>query len=171
MGTINAIVHAHPEWKRLYEGLVPITQLGQEYKYALLSDLAGVNVRSARGRRQFKRCAREILLTHQVHFENVRNEGYRAVLPVEHSGCALNRMKRARSRLRDGIQILTNTQLDKLTDGARRAHADLTARHAKLLVLHGEEIKGARKLVAEVQQRRLPSPTLDALEAVTAPAK
>lgn len=124
--------YRHPEWKRLYDALAPRLDSGQFYDYEALAELAGLDIRSSRGRGQFLRFAREVLDTMQLHFENVRNEGYRVVKAQEHGACAHKQVVMGRRRVKQAARIATNTRIAELTADQCKALADTQCHIASL---------------------------------------
>lgn len=153
-------VHPHPEWRRLLEALTPELEIGQRrlFGYEELNTLAGIDVRSSKGRRQFLRFAREALLKYSTHFENVRNQGYRTVEPNEHGGCAVGRVKRARRQMRNAGRIAKNVQWEKLNANMITMHTDLIARIAMLTKTIGDTLRPLHKIAQSIQTGVLPHP-------------
>lgn len=146
-----ASLHPHPEWKRLYKGIVPLLEHGREFDYRELSALAGIDVRSNRGRAQFLRCAKEVLRNHSFHFENMVNQGYRLVRPEEHAMCGVRQLEFGRRRTVKALAITTYTQTDLLDDRQRAAHANVEARIGMALAYQQKQVSGVRQIAARVQ--------------------
>lgn len=153
-------VHAHPEWKRLIEALSLKLEIGKVYTYDELNELAGVDIRSNRGRRQFFHFAREILERESLHFENVRAEGYRVVHPKEQGSCAIRRVASARRKLKHGGQISSHVRGDMLSPEARAIAIDLSMRIARLEQVVVGQTKEIKRLARGVELGRLPHPLL-----------
>jgi len=153
-------VYRHPEWKRLYDAILPLVQKGQKFfTYPELTKLAGIDAISDRGRKQVLRCFVELLRDRNLHFENVKNEGYRLVDSSEHASCGNVRLHRARRRVQVGREIVQHTDVGDLTAEQRTAAADVLVRLARVeetLKEHGIEI---RKILARPE--RPPHPLLD----------
>ena len=153
----------HPEWKRLYDELAGSLQFDQVIYYIRLSEAAGIDIRSPRGRQQFHRFAKEVLKMKQMHFENVPRVGYRVVRPEEHAKCASGRVKRARRRIRDGMRIAFNTALDAMSPEARRENANLIARLAQIETIVREQGRDIKRIAVAIETNRydrLPGPLL-----------
>jgi len=149
--------YPHPPWKRLYGALENNIHHGDLVTYKDLGVLMGVDARTTKGRQQFLRCAKEFLLHHSLHFENVRLIGYRIVQPNEHIGCANRQVRKARRRIRFGMAIGTHVDFEQLTAEQRKFHTDALLRMSRLEETVTETLREVRKLaVASVQQERLP---------------
>ena len=153
-------IHRHPEWKRLYDALVPLLSVGAVFSYETIRELMGLDARTSRGRKQFHRCAKEIARDYQFHMECVKNEGYRVVAHDENTGRMHNRMGRAKRRLRDAAFIGVTTKLDELTEQQRAANADILARIGRLTHEITESRREIRKIIVNAREPRLPHPLL-----------
>jgi hypothetical protein len=151
----------HPEWKRLIDECAPLAQPGRFFTWDELTELAGIDIRSPKGRVQFQRFRNELLMTYQLWLESEYGRGYRVVQPNEHSKSAYKQLQKARRRVKQGARIAANTRLESLTPEERKAQADVLSRLARLEITVTETQEGVRKLVAEVDRKRLPSPLLD----------
>lgn len=150
--------YRHPEWRRLYDALAPRLVEDLMLPYEELSALAGINIRSARGRAQFLRFRDEVLTVQNLYFDNVYNKGYRVVFPKEHITCSFKQLERGRRRIRRAGEILEHTRFDRLTHEQNRVHADAMVRVTRVFDFVTEERVPIRRL--EREQKRLPSPAL-----------
>lgn len=153
--------HPHPEWKRLYSEIATLIQAGQTIPYEDLYEYAGIDIRSTRGRAQFHRFAKEMLRNHRLHFECVRNVGYRVVEPSEQTQCASLRVTRAKRRLKHGAMIAGNVLIERLTPEQAAANASVLGRVASMLSMIESTAKEIRTVIGAAEQKRLPSPLLD----------
>lgn len=150
----------HPEWKRLYDAMLPLIESGKrEFSYDELTELlGGLDARGDRGRAQFRRFAREILRDRNIHFECSIQQGYRIVAANEHAPASMRQVQRAKRRLRQAKTIAVHTDLDELTPGEQKILTDLHVRFAMLEAHVSKEVREVRKLIAA--PARLPSPLL-----------
>lgn len=151
-------VNRHPEWKRLIDSTQELAEPGRFFSFEELSELAGIDIRSARGRSQLVKFRRHLLLERELWLENDFNRGYRIVAPSEHNRCAVNQLRRAHRRVRLGAVIVSHTRLGQLTDEQRKANADILARLARMESAITETRKDVRKILTGSEPQRLPSP-------------
>jgi len=151
-------IYPHPEWKRLYKALIPALKHDREFGYEELSALAGIDVRSDRGRAQFHRCAKEILRNYSYYFENQINKGYRLVLPQEHAMAGVRQLEFGRRRTVKGLAIVVYTQTGLLDDRQRAIHADVEARLGRAVAFQQGQVNEVRQIAARVQALPLPKP-------------
>lgn len=155
-------IFKHPEWKRLLEAISSMLEIGRLYTYEELSEMAGIDIRSLRGRAQFLHCAREVLERYHVHFENVRNQGYRIVQPREQSTCGMARVRSAGRKLKRAARITSRVRHENLTAEESRIMVDLSMRIAKLEISVKANTKELGRLARGVEMGRLPHPLLEA---------
>ena len=154
-------VFRHPEWKRLYDEIVPLLEVGRVFDYAELTQLMGLDAQTLKGRAQFLRFAKEIAKDRQFQFECVRKVGYRVVPAEENAARMNNRVGRAKRRLRDAAFIGLHTKLDDLTAQQRAANADILARVGRLAQAITEQRKEIRAAIVQSEPKRLPHPMRD----------
>jgi len=147
-------VYRHPEWKRLYDFLEPLLAEGMMLTYDSIAEWMGLDPRTARGRTQFLRCKKEILVRLDLLCQNIRKEGYRVIQPNEHVTASRGQLDRGRRRIQEGVRILAHTRLGGLTAQQARIHADALVRTSRILNYVTVERRPIRKL----EQGRLPSP-------------
>lgn len=150
--------HPHPEWKRLLAEAAPLVTDGKsDFSYEELNRLAGVDIRTSRGRQQFHRFAKAALKQWSVHFECVRNQGYRIVRTEQHAICASKRVKRAKRQLRRGRDIAVHTKIEELSAEQRRNHELVLAGIGAVLHQVSQQEQAIRKVAAAVETKQLPS--------------
>lgn len=128
----------HPEWKRLYDAMLPLLPTKREYSYEELSALCGMDSTSQKGRAQCLRCFREIRKIHRLHFENVRREGYRIIQPDETPASMTRQNKLAGRRLRYALDIGVNARHEEMKK-------DVSAEVLRRVSVQGALIQGLRK--------------------------
>ena len=153
--------HPHPEWKRLFESTAPLAEPGRFFSFDELSELAGIDIRSPRGRQQVIKFRRHLLVERELWLENEFNRGYRIVNPRDHGNCATRQFAKARRRIRLGTAIVSHVRLEELSDEERKANADILVRLARIEATVRETHAEIRKIAANTIQPRLPSPLPD----------
>lgn len=151
-------VSRHPEWKRLYDGILPMLEVGRVFEYESLRELLGIDPRTGRGYNQFQRCAKEIARNLSMQFECVKRVGYRVVPSTENTSRMHNRMGRAKRRLRDAAFIGLHTKLDELTSAQRAANADILARVGRLAEAITDQGRKVQAVIERAEPVRLPHP-------------
>ena len=159
----------HPEWKRLVANIEPLLGTRSEFSYDELAELAGIDVRTPRGRAQLTRASRAILERWNKHLEVMRSKGYRIVDASEHGTCASRRVRRGRRQLQNAKRIVEHTDLSKLDAAQRSQNLLLGAALGSILHTVKSVDQNVKKLAAYIQQQQLPSPeqlkrTVEALE-------
>ena len=100
----------HPEYKRLLESIKPLLDGGKtEFGYEELEKLAGVDIRSVRGRNQWQRFRWKALDAWGVWFEFATGKGYYVAPIGEHPACAKGRIRRGERQVRKGGAIAAKT--------------------------------------------------------------
>lgn len=158
--------HAHPESARLFNELASVLEPGQLWSYQDLNAVAGIDIRTHRGRGQFYKFAKRVLLELKLHMECVPNKGYAVVKPNEHAICGLARAARAKRMVRKGLRITANARFDQMTESEAKENANLQVRLAALSGLMTKEVKAAQKEISGTQQKRLPHPLKDQVQVV-----
>lgn len=158
---MNMNIHPHPEWRRLLESTEELAVPGRFFSFEELSELAGIDIRTSRGRSQLVKFRKHLLVERELWLENDLNKGYRIVEAKEHHRCAIGQLRRARRRIRMSAAIVSHTRLADLTDEQRKANADILVRLARIESSVRETQTEVRKLVVESEPKRLPSPLLD----------
>lgn len=150
--------YPHPEWKRLFEKIGNIIQEGNHEKtftYKELNELAGINIKSSRGRQQFERFNKECRSVLNVHWENERNVGYRIVEASEHAKCAVKRAKKARKQMKKGKYILEATQLEKLTEEQKKINLTMISIFGALNQQLEIQNKGLYRIAAAIESPKM----------------
>lgn len=153
-------VHRHPEWKRLYDELATKLEPGQEWSYKILQELAGIDIRTTRGRHQFLRCREEVLKKLGWWLENVRDKGYRVIHPNEQPEAGLRRVRQGQRRIRKGSKINAHARIDLMGAEFARVSTDMQVRLAILESQVRGVVKEQRKQIGEVESKRLPPPPI-----------
>jgi len=147
--------HPHPEWKRLFTAVSPRVETQTEWTYRELSEMAGIDIRSPKGRQQFYRFQKEMLLTLQLCWEVVYGRGYR-IIPAHETGIAVT--KRVRSsgrRLKKAGMIGRNVRHDQLSREQLAAHHELLSKVAAIHQAVTETKREVRKLALAMEQPKL----------------
>lgn len=114
----------YPEWKTLYDALIPLIEGGQrDFDYELLSELARIDIRSDRGRGQFYRFRRELLNAKRLWMENVPRAGYTIVPASEQPRAAGRRVRMAKRKLRMARDINEYVRYEDMTPEQRLVQA------------------------------------------------
>ena len=153
--------YRHPEWKRLYDYLEPILAVGMTVSYPEIEAWMGLDARTPKGRAQFLRCKREVLLRLNLYFQNIPRMGYRIVEANEHVTSSRGQLDRGRRRIQEGVRILVHTRVEKLTSQQAQVHADALARMSRI---HNYVTVERRPIRALEKQGRLPSPGIDSAQ-------
>lgn len=154
-------VFRHPEWKRLYDCILPLCEVGRLFSHEEIKAMMDLDPRTARGRNQFHRCAKEIAKNHLMQFESVRGKGYRVVEASENTSRMHNRMGRAKRQISNATFIGLHTAIEQLTEEQRRANADILARLGRLASAISADRREARKVIVAAEPKRLPHPLLN----------
>jgi hypothetical protein len=152
---MKSTVYLHPEWKRLLDALYSKLEPDQFYSYQELGQLAGVDIQSTRGRHQFLRFAREVLVRLQLHLENVRAQGYRVVMANEHAECSHRQFRMARRKVQRAGSIAGNTRIGLLSDGEHRLLVNTISRLSRLSTTMQDVDRGMQK---DLKQFPAPAP-------------
>jgi hypothetical protein len=147
--------HKHPEWKRLLDEIKPLLGDKRDWEYAELSAVAGVDIRSNTGRKQFLRFRREASKLWNIWFENVRGKGYRIVKGAEHAGCSVRRAKAGRRRFKDARMIAANCRLEELTDQQKFHNTLLVHGYDLVLTALGKQTREIQRLAAVIESPKL----------------
>jgi hypothetical protein len=148
--------HAHPEWKRLYEELRSRVEAGQLWTYEELKELAGIDIRTSRGRQQFHRFAKEVLDALDLHFECERTKGYRVVKPNEQATYSLARVRRGQRQVKQAFRIVTHIRLDQMTPTERTLNANVAAHTGRILQQLSSEGRLLRKEERQLKRGERP---------------
>lgn len=151
-------IKKHPEWKQLMALIEPLIAVDRTFDYGELREMLGLDVRTDRGRSQFRRFEREALKEWRVAFECVRNVGYRVVTADEHNVLALRQMRKSQRRLRHGLRLVTMVRDEELTTHGRAINDDMRCRIARQISFGRKEIKGV--LAASDARHPVPRPML-----------
>jgi len=116
-----------PEWKQIYQRMKNLLPEKQFFTYLELNEIAGIDVQSERGRKQFLRFRNEALWDWQVWFENMPGKGYRVIAAAEHGRASNVYRARAARRMAMACEILMNTDIAKLSPEQQAAHTHLVS--------------------------------------------
>jgi len=146
-------VFKHPEWKVLYDAIMPFIEAGMtRFSYGDLSDMLMLDVRQARGRGQFYKFRKEILKDHQIWFECKSDFGYCIIEPKDHPKAAVRRIDTARRKVTMARAINTNVQYEHLSPDERVVQAATAAvlhNLAKQFRTTGKRLQEASKATVE----------------------
>jgi hypothetical protein len=121
-------VSRFPEWKALYDAILPLIQGGQTaFGYEELDALSGLDIRSDRGRGQFYRFRRELLKVHQLWMENIPGSGYIIIDAKDQPHAAFKRVRSARRKVNMARAINSNVRIEDLTPEQRLLQAATSA--------------------------------------------
>lgn len=144
MPTSELPMHRHPEWKRLAAEIQPLLETTKAFSYELLKALAGIDIRSSRGRQQFDRFRRHALDEWGLWFECERTEGYRIVDVAETPGCSVQRMRRAKRQNVKALAIAVKTRDEGASPEVQSARRQLAASLGALMLATENETKKIR---------------------------
>jgi len=117
-----------PEWKRLFDSILPLIAAGQKtFSYDVLEELAGLDIRSDRGRLQFYRFRKEVLKEHSLWFENISGFGYTIVPPEDQPKAAYKRVGHARRKVAMAKHINGLVRIEQMTPDQRAFQAATAA--------------------------------------------
>lgn len=112
-----------PEWKQLHDCIIPLLDQGEtNFSYETLQELAGIDIRSPRGRQQFYRFRAEIQRERRIWFENQPNFGYIIIPANGHVRASSKRVSQGDRKLRLARNIVDYVRDEKLTGDERLAH-------------------------------------------------
>jgi len=151
-------VRAHPEWRVLFEQLADRLEPGQFLPYEELKRIAGIDIRTTRGRQQFFRFAKELLEQKQLHLENQRNEGYTVAYPSQHAKCSQKQIRKGQRRMRHALAIATEVRTEQLGPMEMRVLTDVQERLSRMLFSFSGEVKAIKAEITALERRRLPNP-------------
>jgi hypothetical protein len=148
-----AQTYRHPEWKRLLDGIRPLLDAGEtNFSYDVLGELAGLDIRTARGRQQFYRFRAEIQQSRRLWFENQPSFGYTVIAPEKHMKASKKRVQQGSRRLQTAKDIVDFVQDEKLTPEQRTSHV---AYQAVLSQLSKAFLSLSRKLSIAASPKRI----------------
>jgi hypothetical protein len=150
--------YPHPEWKRLFQKVSEVLQEGNHeniFTYKELNEMAGIDIKSPRGRQQFERFNKECRSILSIHWENERNVGYRIVEAYEHAKCAVKRAKKAKKQMRKGKYILEATQLEKLTEEQKKINLTMISIFGAINQQLEIQSKGLSKIAAAIESPKM----------------
>ncbi len=148
---------AHPEWKQLANKIEPLVAVTELFTYEVLESLAGIDIRSSRGRSQFERFRRYALEEWGLWFECVTSCGYRITKDDEIPTSSLQRMKRGRRQFAKSLAIAVRAKEDGVPDAVIAARRQLSASLGALLQATEAEAKKIRPLIRETRPELLSS--------------
>jgi hypothetical protein len=120
-------VQRYPEWRQLTKLIEPLLKTQTQFSYDELQTLAGVDIRSDRGRQQFYRFRREALKNWQVWFENIPAFGYAAIAAGEQPKAAAKRVRHARRKISMATAINGLARTETMTPAERLLQAQTAA--------------------------------------------
>ena len=150
--------YKHPEWKQLFEIIgqrILSTPHKRIYLYEELQKIAGIDIRTPRGRQQFERFNRECRSVLGVHWENVRNEGYRIVEASEHANCSMSRVKKAGKQMKKGKHIIDSTDLAQLSDRQKSMNLMMRSCFNVFVEQMKEHSKALKKIACAIESPKL----------------
>src|SRR5215471_7924507 len=157
-------VRPYPEWRQLKTNIEPLLQEKTQYSYDDLEKLAGVDIRSERGRQQFYKFRKQALRDWRVWFENAPGFGYVLIPASDQPKAAIKRVGSAKRKVKLAGAINSGTRTEALTPAQLALHAQMGALIADLAHTFNSV---SRKLTATAAKFRLdlPEAALKALEA------
>ena len=120
-------VQRYPEWRQLTTRIKPLLDKQEQFSYAELEELAGIDIRSDRGRSQFYKFRREALKAWQLWFENIPAFGYTVVPAGQQPKAAYRRVRQARRRVGVASAINALARIEKMTPAERLLQAQTAA--------------------------------------------
>lgn len=146
-------VYKHPEWKRLKEAIEPLLDQGQTiFSYDELAAMAGIDIRTPRGRGQFYKFRAAIQQERRLWFECQANFGYMVIEPDQHVGASQRRVKQGKRKVAMARKIVDFTRDEKLTPEQRVARV---AYQAVLSELSKTFLGLSRKLAIAASPKRI----------------
>jgi hypothetical protein len=121
------LTRPHPEWKQLLSAIKPFLESKNEFSYDELAELAGVDVRTSRGRGQFYKFRKHALVEWNMWFEVEKGKGYRRIPAGEHPAAAVKRVKWAGRKVRMAKAINALAPIQDMTSEQRLTHAQAAA--------------------------------------------
>jgi len=120
-------VKPYPEWRQLLDAVRSLRESKTQYSYDDLKELAGIDIRTERGRQQFYRFRKVALKEWNIWFENQQGFGYILIPPGEHSKAAVKRVRSARRKVVMARAINGLVKIDQLTPAQLVLHAQTGA--------------------------------------------
>jgi hypothetical protein len=118
----------YPEWKTLTDRIGPLLDQGQSiFTYTELTELAGIDIRSSRGRQQFYRFRNHILRERRLWFEVVIGDGYQVIPANDQPRSASRRLDQSRRKMRMAKAINTFVRLEEMSPEQRLAQSAMAA--------------------------------------------
>lgn len=152
----------YPEWRHLWSHFAPILEHGQMLTYAELKSICKLDVQSSRGRTQFLRFKREVLIELRFYLDNIRNEGYRVCYANEYTRPACAQGRKAGRCIARQVTILQHTPVEELTSDERRHHTDQLIRAVRVARAYTDNETAMEKAEERYEKRlspiRAPSP-------------
>lgn len=147
-------VHPHPAWKRLRAAIEPLVAIDRLFTYAELSALAGVDVRTPAGRKQFLQFRKRALHDWGMWFACDRKLGYRVSRADEHPGESMTRSRWARRQMQTALAIAAKTSNEGATPDVVAQKATIAAGAAAVLQAcrdRDRKLRAALSPVARIQ--------------------
>ncbi|HXA25631.1 MAG TPA: hypothetical protein VNW90_25410 [Acetobacteraceae bacterium] len=145
--------YRHPEWKRLLDGIGPLLDRGEtNFSYEVLGELAGVDIRTPRGRQQFYKFRAEMQQARRLWFENQPGYGYTVIEPQAHIKASQRRVKQGKRKVGLAKDIVDYVQDEKLTQEQRVTHVAFSA---VLSELSKTFLSMSRKLATAASPKRI----------------
>jgi hypothetical protein len=120
-------VKPYPEWKQLLASIEPLLETKKEFTYDELRELAGIDVRTDRGRQQFYKFRRVALSSWNIWLENIPGTGYIVIPASDHPKAAVKRVWSARRKVRLARAINELAKREEMTSTQLLLHAQTAA--------------------------------------------
>ena len=120
-------VTRYPEWRQLTKLIEPLLQTRTQFSYDELEELAGVDIRSDRGRHQFYKFRREALKQWRIWFENIPAFGYAVIPASDQPKAAVKRVGQARRKVSMARAINALVRVEEMTPEQRLLQAQTAA--------------------------------------------
>jgi len=119
-------LNPYPEWRQLRAAIEPLIGTQKKFTYEELSQLAGCDIQSARGRGQFYLFRRHAAKEWRIWFEVVVNEGYEIIPASQHAAAAITRVRQARRKIGVAKSIQEHVRIEDMNDQDVLRHAQIS---------------------------------------------
>jgi len=149
----------YPEWRQLLASIKPFLESKREFSYDELKELAGIDIRTSRGRSQFYKFRKHALAEWNMWFEVEPTKGYVRIPAGEHPRSAVKRVRWAGRRVKMANAINSLAKVEDMTSAQRLIHAQTAALLddlSQVFARTGRQLAGAAsKLKLEVSEEDL----------------
>jgi len=117
----------HPEWRQLLKVIQPQIETKKSWTYEELNAIAGCDIQSDHGRKQFYIFRRHILKNCRLWLEVVIGLGYEAIPASGHAAAAMKRVRQGRRKIGVAKAIQQYVRIEEMNQQQILQHAQVGA--------------------------------------------